>query len=113
MSSELIRYDGNGVARLFQEAEENLVAWTQSIKTLEAAINDLKTAIMKDMEANGVIKIDTDNLTINYIAETEKETFQTKRFKEERKDLYDSYCKLTRVAPQVRIKVKQNEDMDD
>lgn len=106
MSNELIRYDNKGIARLIEEAEDNLIAWTESIKALEESISDLKADLMKAMEADGCIKIETDRVLINYISETEKETFQTKKFKDEQREMYDEYCRLTRVAPQVRIKVK-------
>ena len=58
------------------------------------------------MEANNVLKIDNDNLTITYIAPTERETFDSKTFREEHEDLYDAYVKFNPVKSSVRIKVK-------
>lgn len=106
MSSELMKIE-NGAAVLLEEVENNLIGWQQSIKALQECVDEVKAQIMRDMELNGVIKIETEHLLINYIAETEKETFQSKKFKTEQRELYDEYCKLTKVAPQVRIKVKE------
>ncbi len=106
MSNELIVYE-KGVPMLGEDAERKLIGWTESIKVLQESLDELKAQIKQDMEENGVIKIDTPNLLINYIAETEKETFQVKAFKAEWKELYDNYCKLTKVAPQIRIRVKE------
>ena len=103
----------DGIEMLFEEAERQLVNYLHSIDLLKEMVDDLKSAVMKTMEDNGIIKIDTDNLLINYIGESEKETFQAKKFKTEQKELYDEYCKLTTVAPQLRVKVKKNEDMGD
>lgn len=106
MSNELIVY-ANDVPMLIEEAENNLIAWQESIKTLQECVDNLKAEIKRDMERNGVIKIETEKVLINYIAESEKETFQTKKFKEEQHELYDEYCKLTKVAPQLRIRIKE------
>lgn len=105
--NDLVIKDADGVEMLFSEAEEKLVAWQESMNILKECIDDLKADIMRAMETNNIVKIDTDHVLINYIAETEKETFQTKKFKTDHQELYDEYCKLTTVAPQIRLKVKE------
>ena len=58
------------------------------------------------MEQNGVVKIDTDEVLINYVASSNRETFDSKAFKDDFPDLYDNYVKISAVKPSVRIKVK-------
>ncbi len=65
-----------------------------------------KSEILRLMEEHGVIKIDNDYLTITYVAETDRETFDTKAFREAHPDTYDEYVKIGKVAPSIRIKVK-------
>ena len=76
------------------------------VKVLKQEEDALKNAILAAMEANGIVKIDTPEVMINYIAETDRETFDTKTFKEECGEIYDAYCKMTPVKASLRIKVK-------
>ena len=61
---------------------------------------------MQAMEKNGIVKIESDDLRINYIAETTRETFDSKQFKADMPDLYAEYVKFSKVKPSVRIKVE-------
>ena len=61
---------------------------------------------MEEMEAKNFIKIDTDVMTITYVAPTDREKFDSKRFREEHADLYDEYVSMIPVKSSIRIKVK-------
>lgn len=65
-----------------------------------------KAELLQAMEQNGVVKIDTDEVLINYVAATNRETFDSKAFKADMPDLYNEYVKFSEVKPSVRIKVK-------
>ena len=58
------------------------------------------------MESKGIIKVETEEITISYIAPTDRETFDSKRFKADHADLFDEYVKMSPVKSSVRIKVK-------
>ena len=58
------------------------------------------------MENKNILKLETDDLTITYIAPAERETFDSKRFREENSDLYDEYVKFSPVKSSIRVKVK-------
>ena len=75
------------------------------IKALKEAEDDLKASILAEMEAKNVIKLQTDDMTITYIAQTDRETFDSKTFRKDNPDLYDSYIKMTPVKASIRIKV--------
>ena len=58
------------------------------------------------MEQYGLVKIETPSFLINYIAQTDRETFDSKKFKADNPDLYDEYIRITPVKASVRIKLK-------
>ena len=58
------------------------------------------------MEQKNIIKIDTPELAITYVADTTKETFDSKLFREQNPDLFDAYVKITPVKSSIRIKIK-------
>ena len=76
-------------------------------KAFDEQYNNFKTELLNAMEQNGIVKFESDNLKISYIAETEREDFDKKQFKADMPDLYDEYVKFTKVKPSIRIKVEQ------
>ena len=84
----------------------NIANFEISIKTLKEKEEELKQEILKEMEEKGIISIKTDELDITYVAPTYRETFDSKKFKEEHQDLYDEYIKMSDVKSSIRIKVK-------
>lgn len=89
----------NGTSRLIADFENR-------IKELKEQEDELKSRILAEMEEKGLVKLETDDLTINYIASTDREDFDKKRFKEDNQDLYDEYVKMTPIKASIRIKVK-------
>lgn len=75
------------------------------MKALKEQYDGFKTALLDAMEKNGVYKLDGDGIKITYVAETERETFDSKQFKADMPDLYDEYVKFSKVKASVRIKV--------
>ena len=75
------------------------------MKTLKEQYDQFKGNLLNAMEKNGIIKFESDNLKISYIAETERETFDSKQFKADMPDLYDEYVKFSKVKSSIRIKV--------
>lgn len=76
------------------------------IKRYKEMLDDIKEDIKREMENQGIVKIDTDDITITYIAETERETFDSKKLKEDNKALYDEYIRFSPVKSSIRVKVK-------
>ena len=96
----------NGTATLDGNVAKKIADFETQIKALKKQEDCLKTSILEAMKANGVIKIDNDHLTINYVAGHDQERFDTKTFKAENKMIYDEYVKIVHVKDSVRIKVK-------
>ena len=102
---ELIKIE-NETALLDAEIQQTIINMELAIKDLKEREDELKSAILNEMENKNIIKIESDNLMINYIAPTDRETFDSKTFREDHSDLYDEYIKLTPVKSSIRIKVK-------
>ncbi|ACA63321.1 hypothetical protein [Lactobacillus phage c5] len=103
--SDLIKVD-NGVATLNSNVTKQIAEFETQIKAIKKQEEDLKKSILDAMKENGVVKIDNDHLTINYITGHDQERFDTKAFKEENRIIYDEYVKMVHVKDSVRIRVK-------
>ena len=102
---DLIKFENN-VLVLDKETSQKIAEFEKAIKDMQEKEKALKEAILNEMEAKNIIKIDTPELSITYVAETSKETFDTKLFKADNPDLYDSYVKMSTVKSSLRLKVK-------
>lgn len=103
---KLIRIEQN-TALLNPDISSRLAEFERMAKEIKAKQDELKQRILEEMEAHGIIKIETDELTINYIAPSGRETFDSKAFRKDNPDLYDEYVKISDVSASVRMKVKE------
>ena len=96
----------NGNAVLNAEISSQIAEFEKQVKYIKAQEETLKKAILKAMEDNNVIRLDTDDVTISYIAGTDRESLDTKSLRNDLPDIYDEYIRITKVKPSIRIKVK-------
>ena len=101
---ELIKID-NGRGALAQEVINKIADFERKAKEIKDAEDELKERIREEMEAKGIIKIETPDVVINYIAPTDRETFDSKKFRSDNPDLYDEYVRMSPVKASIRIKV--------
>ncbi len=101
---ELIKKENGYV--LDAETTTAIKNFEMQVKAIKAKEDELKQMILEEMEKKNIIKISTEDMTISYIAPSKRETFDSKRLKEENPDLYDLYVKLSDVKASIRIKVK-------
>ena len=102
---DLIKFENN-VLVLDKETSQKIAEFEKTIKDMQEKEKALKEAILNEMQAKNIVKIDTPELSITLVAETYKETFDSKSFKEENPDLYDNYVKMSPVKASLRLKVK-------
>lgn len=100
--NELITKEG----LLTLEVQNQIVEFEKQAKAVKEAQDKLKEAILKEMEEKGIIKLDSDELTITYVAPTYSEKFDSKALKADNEELYNKYIKLSKVKSSVRIRVK-------
>lgn len=102
---ELIRVENN-----LTVASEELINAALEVKFLEEKLKAKKDALtlslVEEMQAKGIKKIETPDVVISYIDESERETFDSKKFREEYPDLYDDYVRFSKVKASVRIKAR-------
>jgi hypothetical protein len=103
---ELIKIE-NGLTTLDPTASAELKLIADIIKKLKRRDEEIKKAILEEMENKNILKIDTDKVSISYIASSDRETFDTKNFREKHSDLYDEFVKFTPVKSSIRVKVKE------
>lgn len=101
--NEIIIQENN---TLSEEIEKQIVSIEKRIKKLKEQEEAMKAALLSAMEAKNLIKLETDKMVISYVAPTDRESFDSKKFKEDNPDLYDEYVKISPVKSSIRIKVK-------
>lgn len=104
--NELITVTEAG-AILNPDTAGKIAEFERAAKEVKEREDELKKAILSEMESKGVIKLDTDDLTISYVAPTDRETLDTKTLREELPDIYDAYIKISPVKSSIRIKLKE------
>ena len=104
---KLIRVEQNN-ALLKPEVAIALAEFERMAKEIKSKQDELKQRILAEMEEHGILKVETDELTITYVAPTSRETFDSKAFRKDNPDLYDEYVKISTVSASVRMKVKDN-----
>ena len=72
-------------------------------KEIEEQVKTFSERMKGEMEKAGVKKWETENMRLTYIDPTTKETFDSKRFKEEHPEDYKNYIKTTKVKSSIRI----------
>ena len=102
---ELIKVYGEA-AILDGTTAKHIAEFEKMAKEIKTKEDELKKAILTEMESKGIIKLETDELTISYVAATDRETFDSKKLRADNPDLYDEYIKISTVKPSVRIKLK-------
>lgn len=102
---ELIKVYGEA-AILDGTTAKHIAEFEKMAKDIKAKEDELKKAILAEMESKGIIKLETDELTISYVAATDRETFDSKKLRTDNPDLYDEYIRMSTVKPSIRIKLK-------
>lgn len=102
---EMIKLENN-VAVLQPETLEKIIKFETALKRLKEQEDELKKAILEEMESKSIIKIDHEELAISYVAATDREYFNAKKLRKDNPELYDEYVEMRAVKPSIRFKVK-------
>lgn len=104
MENIILKQENNLI--LNPSISKQLANFEESVKRIKEAQDKLKADILKAMEENGIVKLDTEDLTISYVAPTYRETFDSKALKADDEATYNKYIKISDVKSSIRIKVK-------
>lgn len=102
---DMIQIVDNG-ALLSPEATIAIAEIEQKMQELKKKEDDMKKAILEEMEAKGVIKLENEQMVITYIGPTDREIFDSKKFRADNPDLYDEYIQMSPVKSSIRIKLR-------
>lgn len=91
---------------LSEEVCEKIVSLEKQAKEIKKQQDSMKAEILDAMQKYGVLKLDNEFLKIKFVPEHDAEKFDSKAFKSDNPDIYDSYVKLSKVKPSIRITVK-------
>lgn len=91
-------------------AKEKLINFFKLKADLEKAEKELREAFLVAFENSHQKTIKTDDIVISYKSATVRESFDSKKFKEEHEDLYNQYVKITDVKPSVSFSVKKGKE---
>ena len=91
------------------KTENEIANVMKQLAELKEAEKALKDSLLEEMQKRNIKKIDTPKLTITYVDETTKETFDSKSFRTDHRDLYDEYVKISDVKAYVKIGVKNGD----
>ena len=75
-------------------------------KKVKEADSTLRERLLYLMEEHHILKLQSEEASITYIAPTDRESFDTKAFRADHADLYDEYIKMSPVKSSVKVKVK-------
>lgn len=103
--NEIIKYE-DGTAIIDPEVSAKIASFEFQMKTIKKYEDELKAQILEAMEEHEIKKIDTEEITITYIPKSDRESFDSKRFRKDHPETFDDYVKISTVKPSVRIKVK-------
>ena len=102
---DMIVYE-NGVQYLSGETVTALVGYQQRIRQLQEEEKKLKAALMAEMARKKIYKVESERVALTLIAPTTKETFDSKRFRNDYPGLYDDYVKISPVSGSLRVTVR-------
>lgn len=96
----------NGSAILEPETAAAIAEFERQAKAIKEKEDALKEAILQEMQNKCIFKVETPELSITYVASTDRESLDSKRLKQELPDVYDSFVKISKVKPSVRLRLK-------
>lgn len=103
-------YLRNNEALLAPDVSSKIADFERQVKAIKAQEDELKKAIMEEMEQKGIIKVETEDLLISYISGSDREKFNSKSFRKDYPDLFDEYVSMIPVRSSIRIKVKERRE---
>lgn len=104
---ELIKYEG-GTALLADNAIKAIKTLEQQAKSIKEQQEEMKKALIEQMEQYGVTQIKNDYMTISYTPEHTTQRFDSTALKNQSPKLYEAYCKESKTKASVRISLAKN-----
>lgn len=95
----------NDKPMLTKDAIEGIIAAKVMADKTKKHYDDIRAALLEEMESKGVKKLETPELIITHKAAYDSEKFDKDRFKLENPEMYDDYTGISHNKSSVVIKV--------
>lgn len=105
----LLNVEPQTLAALY-EAEKVIAYFEQEKAKAETNAKLIRQTIVESMKKQGITKFENDKITITYLPPTKRTVINTAQLLKDHPELEKEYQKTSRVAEQVRIKLKENTD---
>lgn len=89
----------------FLTLEEKYIELAKLVNIYTEQQNEVKSKLMEIMDEKKMKNVSTAFGSYCYVPATTKKTFDSKRFKDENPDVYDTYLKESMTKPSMRIKL--------
>ena len=88
------------------ENEQSLIFLSRRISELTEEYNAIKADVLQQMIAHNDKSFDTGNILITVVAQSARETFDSKKFKAEHADLYNNYIKTNTTKESLKLTLR-------
>lgn len=90
---------------------ERVIAEAEATKkAAEAQRDEIKAALIADMEKNGVKTFETDKIRLTYVAPSTRATIDTAKLKKELPEVAEKYTKTSETKASLRITIKEQKN---
>ena len=94
------------MTKSLEKSLERLAEVTRLQNSLKEESEKLKGDIARQMVKSDEKKLESDHLTVTYIAPTTKTTFDSKEFKLQHPKMYKNFLKISTVSESLRVTLK-------
>ena len=102
--NELVKIENNEIV-IKKELVEKIINFERYKKEIEYQEQLLKDGLLELMPKLGKSTLVQDGLSITYRKPSTRKTFDSKRLKEERPDVYDNFTRTSETKSSITIKV--------
>lgn len=92
--------------QITEETMKKYLAFSRDLEAAKEAEKKFKADLLAYMVQNNIHKIDLPNGIISVKDAYDRESFDSKSFRADNPEVYDSYVKITRIEPSLLIKAK-------
>lgn len=106
IGKELATLPDNQLTHLI-EIEKVIKHYEKMKKEAETQAQEMRVALLNEMEKNGVKTFENDNIKITYVAPSVRKNIDSSRLKKEEPIIYEKYLKDTNVKASLKITLKE------
>lgn len=103
--NKVVKIDSANIDLLYN-TEEQLAMLIESTKKLEEIKKQVLDSIKESLEEQGMTSFENDRIKITLVGDSEKITFDSKKFKESHPELYSEFTKVSKTKGYVKVTLR-------